>query len=99
MFNPTVESGNKLKDITEKFHAGFDIGVIAFLFIKSRFYTIAFFLLSFAAAFIYLRYSQPEYESRAVVQISDASGAESILNISNPMETGNPLAEAVEQIR
>ncbi|MBL7932434.1 MAG: hypothetical protein JNL60_11055, partial [Bacteroidia bacterium] len=76
MFNPQVEStNNQLKDITEKFSSGFDIGVIAFLFIKSRVYIALFFTVSFLLAFLYLRYSQPIYESRAIIQINDGNQA------------------------
>jgi capsular exopolysaccharide synthesis family protein len=100
MFNPQVESTNsQLKDITEKFNSGFDIGVIAFLFNKSRFWIVCFFLISFFTAFIYLRYSQSIYESRAVVQIIDADQAGDILKLSDMSESGNLIAEAIEQIR
>src|SRR5436190_8122783 len=100
MFNPQVEStNNQLKDITEKFNTGFDIGVIAFLFNKSRLYIILFFLVSFLLAFLYLRYSQPVYESRAVIQINDANKADDILRLNNLSDRGNIMAEAIEQIR
>ena len=100
MFNPQVESTNhQLKDITEKFSSGFDIGVIAFLFNKSRIWIALAFIISFSFAFIYLRYSQPIYESRAIVQINDANKADDILKLSNMGNNGNILAEAIEQIR
>lgn len=100
MFNPQVESANnQLKDITEKFNSGFDIGVIAFLFIKSRIWITLFFVLSFSMVFIYLRYSQPIYESRAIIQINGSNKADDILKLSNMGENGNLLAEAMEQIR
>ena len=100
MFNPQVESANnQLKDITDKFNSGFDIGVIAFLFMKSRIYIVLFFIISFSLAFLYLRYSQPIYESRAIVQINDANQADDILKLSSIGNNGNVLAEAIEQIR
>jgi tyrosine-protein kinase Etk/Wzc len=100
MLNPQVEStNNQLKDITEKFNSGFDIGIIAFLFHKSRIFILLFFALSFFLTFLYLRYSQPVYESRAVIQINDANQADDILKLNNLGNNGNVLAEAVEQIR
>src|SRR4051812_44366641 len=100
MFNPQVESTNsQLKDITEKFNSGFDIGVIAFLFNKSRFYILLFFVLAFVGAFLYLRYSQPVYQSHAIIQINDANKADEVLQLGNMGSRGNAVAEAIEQIR
>ena len=99
MLNPQVETtNNQLKDITERFNTNFDIGVIAFLFNKSKFFIAFFFLISFFTAFIYLRYSQPVYESNAVVQINDANKADNILNLGNISDDNNVIAEAIEQI-
>jgi tyrosine-protein kinase Etk/Wzc len=100
MFNPEVDStNNQLKNITEKFNTNFDLGLLAFLFFKSRLYIILFFVLSFLAAFLYLRYSEPIYESKAVVQINDANRADDILELENFNEDHNLMAEAMEQIR
>src|SRR5687768_1604401 len=100
MFNPQVESTNsQLKEITEKFNSGFDIGVIAFLFNKSRWWIIIFFVLSFTLAFLYLRYSQPIYESKAIIQINDVNRAEDVLQLSSMGDQSNLLAEAIERIR
>ena len=100
MFNTQIDSTNSnLKDITEKLNQGIDIGVLAFLFNKSKYYIFFFFLVAFVSAFIYLRYSQPIYESSAVLQINDANTAVDILNITKGNENNNILAEATEQIR
>lgn len=58
-----------------------------------------FFTVSFSLAFLYLRYSQPIYESRAVIQINDGNRADDILHIADMSENGNLLAEAIEQIK
>ena len=100
MLNPQVEStNNQLKDITEKFNANFDIGVIAFLFNKSKYFIVLFFVLSFSVAFLYLRYSQSIYQSRAIIQINDANKADDILKLNNISDNNNAVAEAIEQIR
>ena len=99
MFNPHVESNsNQLKDITEKFNSGIDIGVIAFLFNKSRWFIVLFFAVAFSVAFVYLRYSQPIYESMATIQIDDGNQAADILKLSNGSDNDNILAKAREQI-
>ena len=99
MLDPKVEStNNQLKDITERFNTNFDIGVIAFLFNKSKIFIVLFFVLSFSAAFLYLRYSQPLYESKAVLQIND-SKTDDILKLNNYENGNNEIAEAIEQIK
>lgn len=100
MLDPQVEStNNQLKDITERFNTNFDIGVIAFLFNKSKIFILLFFVISFSAAFLYLRYSQPVYESKAVLQINDANKADEILKLNNFDNNNNLIAEAIEQIK
>ncbi len=100
MLNPQVESANnQLKDITERFNTNFDIGVIAFLFNKSKYIIASFFLVSFFVAFIYLRYSQPIFESKALVQIDDGNAADNILNLDNLNGDDDVVAKAIEQIR
>lgn len=98
MYNPDVGSNNQIKDISERLNNGFDIGVIAYLFNKSRFYILTFFILAFLGAFLYLRYSQFIYESKAILQVNDASKAENILKLNNIEAVDNVLAEAIEQI-
>ncbi|MEI6021474.1 MAG: polysaccharide biosynthesis tyrosine autokinase, partial [Bacteroidota bacterium] len=100
MFNPQVDSSNNnLKDITEKLNQGLDVGVLAFLFNKSKYWIVSFFLVSSVCAFIYLRYSQSIFESTAVLQINDGNQASDILKINTGGENENILAEAIEQIR
>jgi tyrosine-protein kinase Etk/Wzc len=100
MFNPQVDSqNNQLKDITEKFNSGFDVGLLAFLIFRNKLLILLFFVSAFAIAFIYLRYSQPLYESHATLQINDNNTANNILNFNDLGESGNSLAEAIEQIK
>jgi tyrosine-protein kinase Etk/Wzc len=99
MFNPAAHSNNQLKDITERLNNNFDIGIIVYLFHKSRIWIVLFFVLSFTGAFLYLRYSQPIYQSRAVLQIKDENKADAILKLDNMQGNDNALAEAIEQIR
>ena len=99
MLDPQVETtNNQLKDITERLNTNIDIGVIAFLFVKSRIYIVLFILISFSLAFLYLRYSQPIYESKAVLQINDAQNSD-ILKLNNFENNNNQIAEAIEQIK
>ena len=99
MLDPQVETtNNQLKDITERLNTNIDIGVIAFLFVKSRIYIVLFILISFSLAFLYLRYSQPIYESKAVLQINDAQNSD-ILKLNNFENNNKQIAEAIEQIK
>ena len=99
MLDPQVETtNNQLKDITERLNTNIDIGVIAFLFVKSRIYIALFIFISFSLAFLYLRYSQPIYESKAVLQINDAQNSD-ILKLNNFENNNNQIAEAIEQIK
>jgi tyrosine-protein kinase Etk/Wzc len=99
MFNPQPSSSNQLKDITERLNNSFDIGIIVFLFNKSKLIILAFFVLAFSLAFLYLRYSQPIYESKAVLQIIDAHKTEAILKLNSMDNNENAIAEAIEQIK
>jgi capsular exopolysaccharide synthesis family protein len=99
MLDSQVETTNhQLKDITERFNTDFDIGVLAFLFNKSKFFIALFFVLAFSTTFLYLRYSQPIYESKAVVQIND-SKTDDILKLNSFENGNNVIAEAIEQIK
>jgi tyrosine-protein kinase Etk/Wzc len=100
MFNPQVDSGNNtLKDITDKFNTGVDVGVLVYLLHKSRWWIVLFFILSFFMGFLYLRYSQPVYESKAIVQINEGNQAGDILKLNSIDENSNLIAEAIEQVR
>jgi tyrosine-protein kinase Etk/Wzc len=99
MYNPQVSSNNnQLKDITERLNSNFDIGILAYIFNKSRYYIILFFLLAGLGAYLYLRYSQIIYESRATLQVADAN-KDNIIKFGNTDAGTNILAEAIEQIR
>jgi len=100
MLNPQVEStNNQLRNITERINTNFDIGVIAFLFNKSKYIILGFFLISFFIVFLYLRYSQPIYESKAIVQIDDGNRADNILKLNDVGNSDDVIAKAIEQIR
>lgn len=99
MYNPQVSTNNnQLKDITERLNSNFDIGILVFLTHKSRWWIILFFTLSLSLGYLYLRYSDIVYESRAVIQIADAN-KDNFLKLDNFEAGTNVLAEAVEQIK
>lgn len=99
MLNPQTEStNNQLKDITERFSSNIDIGVIVFLFNKSKIFISLFFIISFLAAFVYLRYTTPIFESKAILQINDGS-KDQLVKFNNLDNNNNVISEAIEQIR
>ena len=75
------------------------LGLIFYIIRRSLWFTIGFFILCISAAFIYLRYSQPVYESSAIIQINDNSEASQILQINKFDGNTNKIAEAIEQVR
>ena len=83
MLNPQEDSQNQLKDITERFQSNFDLGVIYLLFNKSKLIILLFFIISFVSTFIYLRYSQPVFESKAVIQINNSNQSDDILKLNS----------------
>jgi uncharacterized protein involved in exopolysaccharide biosynthesis len=58
-----------------------------------------FFIISLGLATIYLRYSQPEYQSSTVIQINENNQASQVLKMNSFEGTDNKIAEAMEQIR
>lgn len=87
------------RERVSKFSSELDLGLIFYIIRKSVWYALGFFILCLSAAFIYLRYSQPVYESSAVVQINDNSEASQILQINKFDGGTNKIAEAMEQMR
>ena len=99
MLDSRVETtNNQLNNITGRLNTNIDIGVIAFLFVKSRIYFALFIFISFSLAFLYLSYNQPIYESKAVLQINNAQSGD-ILKLNNFENNSNDIAEAIEQIK
>ncbi len=76
----------------------FDLGLFLYIVKRSLVWIALCLLLAFAAAWIYLRYTAPNYESKAVLQFGQSNTAEKVLKVSELVE-GNNLTADVELLR
>lgn len=90
---------NDYRDTDIKPNTELDLGLVIYIIRKSVWFIVTFFLISVGLAFIYLRYSQPIFQSTSVIQINDNSRATDILQLSKTDQSSNQIAEAIEQIR
>lgn len=86
-----------VKDAEAKLNSALDFGLLIHLIKKFKFIFLTLFLVSGFIAFLYLRYSQPIYESKALIQVND-NKADQVLHLEGINESENILAEAIEQI-
>ena len=96
------ESDNSIDSYRErvsKFSAELDFGLIFYIVKKSLWVVCSFLIFSICIAVIYLRYSQPIYQSSTVIQVNDNSEASQVLQITKVEGAANKIAEAIEQIR
>jgi tyrosine-protein kinase Etk/Wzc len=100
LIQPQSDSGiDSYRERVSKFSSELDLGLIFYILKKSLWIVLLFFIICFSAAFIYLRYSQPVYQSSTVIQINDNNEASKVLQIGTTEGATNKIAEAIEQIR
>src|SRR5438132_1091603 len=87
-----------VKEAEAKLNSALDITLLFHLLKKFRWLFIGLFIASGLIAFLYLRYSQPIYESRVLLQIND-NKTDQVLRLDGIGESENILAEAIEQIK
>ena len=93
------ESTNRYKDRLNKFSSEFELGVFLMMLRKSTLWVLFFFLLSFTTAYLFLRYTQPVFQSKATIQINENTKVKSILNVGDAYETESSIARAVEVLK
>ncbi len=76
----------------------FDLGLFLYIFRRSLIWIFLCILLSLAAAYIYLRYTAPTFESRSILQVSESNTATKVLQVNQLTEDKNLLAD-VELLR
>lgn len=76
----------------------FDLGLFIYIIKRSLIWIILSILLSFAAAEVYLRYTAPTYESKAIIQLSQHNNARKVLDVSDIAEDKTIQAD-VELLR
>ena len=89
---------DKYRDRVSKFSSELDLGLVFYIVKKSLWFVLAFFAISIGAASIYLRYSQPEYESSTIIQVNENNQASKVLQMTKFDDADNKIAEAMEQI-
>jgi tyrosine-protein kinase Etk/Wzc len=89
---------DKYRDRVSKFSSELDLGLVLYIVKKSLWFVLAFFLVSLGIATIYLRYSQPVYESSTLIQINENNQASKVLQMTKFDEGDNKIATAMEQI-
>ena len=94
--NSGIES---YRDRVSKFSSELDVGLVFYILKKSLWIVATFFIICFSLALVYLRYSQPIYQSSTVIQINDNNEASKVLQIGAAENSTNKIAEAIEQIR
>lgn len=86
-----------VKEAEAKLNSSLDVTLILHLLRKFRFVFLILFMISGFIAFLYLRYSQPIYESKTVLQIND-NKADEVLRLEGIGQNENIIAEVIEQI-
>jgi capsular exopolysaccharide synthesis family protein len=89
---------DKYRDRVSKFSSELDLALVVYIVKKSLWFVAAFFAITLGIAAIYLRYSQPEYESSTLIQINDNNQASKVLQMTKYDEGDNKIATAMEQI-
>ena len=100
MIQPQGNSSiDNYRDRVSKFSSELDLGLVLYIVKKSLWFVAVFFAISIGVASIYLRYSQPEYESSTIIQVNENNQASKVLQMTKFDDADNKIAEAMEQIR
>jgi tyrosine-protein kinase Etk/Wzc len=93
------ENFDRYKDRLTKFSSEFELGLFILIAKKSLIWIFIFFSISIGSIYLYLRYTQPIFESRATIQLTNSNKANDILQVGQPFENNNKLAEAIEVLK
>lgn len=81
------------------FSNNFEIGTIIFLFRKSIPIFLFLLIITIVGAFLYMRYTQPIFETESVIQVNVSNQAQSLLNIYSDFSEGGELNSEIEIMR
>ena len=95
--NDRNETLERYKERLTNFSGEFELGLFLYIARRSLVWVVFFFLIALAVAWLYLRYTQPMFESSAVMQVNNDNTAK-MLNVQNlyELEDPNELASAIE---
>ncbi len=77
----------------------FDLGLFIFILKKNAIWFLVLFSFSYAAAFFYLRYTPPVYESSSILQIRNSNTASNVLKVENLYGNEDDISADLEFIR
>lgn len=77
----------------------FDLGLFLFIVKRTLIWIALCVVLALSAAYIYLRYTAPVYESQSVMQLMQTNHAQKVLKISDNIVDDNNLRADVELLR
>ncbi len=76
----------------------FDIGIFIQILKKNYWVSIVLLLVSFASAFLYLRYTQPIYSTQTIIQINENNRTTRLLNIEDVYQNDD-ISKIIELLR
>ncbi len=77
----------------------FDLGLFVYIVRRSLVWIITCLLLSFSAAYLYLRYTAPTYASSAKLQLGQSNNAQTVLKMNDMMLEDNSLQADVQMLQ
>lgn len=92
------ESYDRYRERLTNFSQEFELGLFIHLARKSFWWVVLFFFLAFAASFVYLRYTQPIYESASTLQLKESNQANMVLDLKE-MGEKKDIAGDIEIIK
>src|SRR5580658_2310506 len=90
---------NQYQERITKFSSEFELGLFLHIARQSLIWMFLLLGISLSLAFIYLRYTQPVYQSKTIIQINTNNQANKVLNINQMYEEQDPLAGSIEIIK
>jgi capsular exopolysaccharide synthesis family protein len=77
----------------------FDVKLLLFTAKKNFFYIIIFLVISLVFAFLYLRYTYPEFETKTVIQLDVQNEADKFVLFQQEQVTAGDIANRIELLR
>ena len=93
------ERFERYKERVTNFSSNFEIGLFIHLLKKSLIIYILIFAVAIASGFLYLRYTDPIYESSLIMQINKKDQARQLLDVYSSFEDNTQLKSEVELVK
>ena len=90
---------NQYQERITKFSSEFELGLFLHIAKQSLIWIFLLLGISLSLAFLYLRYTQPIYQSKTIIQINSNNQANKVLDINKMYEEQDPLAASIEIIK